>query len=171
MSLQDIEVRVDKPYPEIVGATDDARVVAILKNLANSRVGELSAVLGYIYQSVETDKVDQEIAAIFEEIGIVEMMHLDMLLHAITDFGGTAKYEDHQASPYTTASLNYSNKLKEMLDGNIKAESFCIENYKKAITAVENESLKQLFARIIEDEVRHIEVFKTIRDTVTFMSI
>ena len=36
---------------------------------------------------------------------------------------------------------------------------------------LENQSLKDLFARIIEDEQRHLEIFKTIRDSVEFMSV
>ena len=52
MNFDDIKVRIDKPYPEIVNATDDYETVGILKNLANSRAGEFRASSQYIYQSV-----------------------------------------------------------------------------------------------------------------------
>ena len=65
----------------------------------------------------------------------------------------------------------YIVKLKDMLDNNIKAENIAIESYKLAITRVKNQSLKDLFMRIIEDEMRHVEIFKRIRDNVQFMSI
>ena len=70
MNFENISVKVDKPYPEIVGATEDAVTVNVLKNLASSRVGELSGILQYIYQSVVADKTNQDIASILEEIGI-----------------------------------------------------------------------------------------------------
>ena len=171
MNFNDVEVRINKPYPEIENAEDDMETVAILKNLASSRMGELAGVLQYIYQSVIADKTHEEIAGIFEEIGVVEMMHLDMLMHAISDFGGIPKYEDAQGNFFNTANLNYGVKLKDMLDNNIKAENIAIESYKMAITRVKNQSLKDLFMRIIEDEMRHVEIFKRIRDNVQFMSI
>lgn len=171
MNFDDIKVRIDKPYPEITNATDDIQTVALLKNLANTRSGELRAVLQYIYQSVISDKTDEDIATIFEEIGIVEMIHLDMLMHAITSFGGTPDYVDSQRNFFNSGMVNYATKLKEMLDNNIQGETLAIENYRQAIQKVNNKSLKDLFARIIEDEQRHVEIFKTIRDNVKFLSI
>jgi len=171
MDFRELNIKVDKPYPEIVDAQDDMSTVAVLKNLASSRVGEMAGVLQYIYQSVIADKTNQEIASIFEEIGVVEMLHLDMLMHAISLFGGIPKYEDSQGNFFNTANLNYSMKLRDMLENNIRAESIAIENYEMAINKVKNQSLKDLLRRIIEDEMRHLEVFKQIRDNVQFMSI
>ena len=45
------------------------------------------------------------------------------------------------------------------------------DNYKKAIDMVNNQSLKNLFLRIIEDEKLHIRVFNYLRDNVRFMSM
>ena len=171
MNLENIKVRVDKPYPEITNAKDDFQTVNILKNLANDRNSELRASLQYVYQSVVADKTDEDIATIFEEIGIVEMMHLDMLMHAIEDFGGNPVYEDSFGNMFNSSFVNYTTKLKEMLDNNIRGEQMAIEAYTQAINRVSNESLKQLFMRIIEDEKQHIEVFKTIRNNVKFLSI
>lgn len=171
MDFKDIVVKVDKPYPEIVNAQDDVNTVAILKNLANGRVGETPAVMQYIYQSVVADKTNDEIGEIFEEIGVVEMIHLDMLMHAITMFGGVPKYEDGRSNFFNTSNLQYSIKLKDMLENNIRAETASIENYQMAINNVSNQSLKDLFERIIEDEKRHLSIFKQIKDSVEFMSI
>ena len=171
MNFKDIEVKINKPYPEINDAEEDFQTVGILKNLVSSRMGELAGVMQYIYQSVIADKTNEEIAEIFEEIGVVEMIHLDILMHAITLFGGNPKYEDSHGNFFNTANLNYTMKLKDMLDNNVKAENMSIENYKQAISRVRNQSLKDLLSRIIEDEERHVEIFKQIRDSVQFMSI
>ncbi len=171
MNFEDIEVKVDKPYPEIVDAQYDMQTVAVLKNLATSQVGELEAVLSYIYQSVIADKTHKDIADIFEEVAVVEMMHLDMLMHAITDFGGNPKYEDSFGAPFTTKTINYTQKLNEMLTNNIAGEEMAIKMYKDAIMKVKNQSLKDLFARIILDEEKHLQAYKTIKDTVQFLSI
>lgn len=171
MNFENIVVKINKPYPEITNAKDDLQTVGILRNLANTRSGELRAVLQYVYQSAVADSVEEEIASIFEEIGINEMMHLDMLMHAITEFGGIPEYNDSQRNAFNSGFVNYTTRLSEMLDNNIQGESLAIENYKQAIMRVENQSLKDLFARIIEDEEQHIKVFKKIRDSVRFLSI
>jgi bacterioferritin len=171
MNFEDVVVRSNKPYPEIVGAQSDSRTVCVLKNLATSRVGELGAILQYTYQGVVADKIMQDVAKILEEISIVEMMHLEMLMHAITEFGGIPKYEDCQGLSFNAKYVNYSMKLHEMLNNNILGEKTAINNYQQAINLVENESLKKLFARIIEDEEMHIKVFEKIKNNVEFLSI
>lgn len=171
MNFEDIEVKINQPYPEIVDAKTDPQTVAVLKNLTFSNVGELEAVLTYIYQSVIADKTHRDIADVFEEIGIVEMMHQDMLMHAITAFGGVPRYEDANGTYYTTRSVNYTQKLSEMLNNNIASEELTIKMYSDGINRVTNQSLKDLFARIILDEKRHVEIFKAIRDSVQFLSI
>lgn len=171
MDFNDIKVRIDKPYPEITCASDSPMTVGILKNLAFSRASELSAILQYIYQSVIADKSMSEVADILEEIGIVEMTHMDMLMHAIVDFGGLPKYEDAQGYTFNANCVYTGTKLKDMLDQNINGEKYAIEQYREAMKRVKNESLIALFARIIEDEERHIEIFKKLRDGIHFLSI
>ena len=171
MNFKEIEVKINKPYPEIVDAEFDKTTVAVLKNLASGRIGELTGVMQYVYQSVVANGKNEDIAEIFEEIGVVEMMHLEMLMFAIADFGGVPKYDDAMGNFFNTANLNYSIKLMDMLDGNIKAEAMAIENYQIAINKVKNKSLKDLFERIIEDEKKHLEIFKQIKDNVEFMSV
>jgi len=171
MNLENIKVRLDLPYPEITEATNDPNTVAILKNLATSKMGELGGVLQYVYQSVVAGASNPEIADIFEEISIVEMMHLDMLMNAIMSFGGIPKYEDANGNPFNVSNINYSMKLKDMLQTNIKDEQIAIEAYNSAINKVKNESLKQLLGRIVKDEQLHLQIFKQILNTVTFMSV
>ena len=171
MSFQDIEIRIDQPYPEIVNVEQDAQTIAVLKNLATSKVGELNAVLQYIYQAVISHDINEDISSVFEEIGIVEMMHLDMLMHAIRMFGGVPRYEDSNGNLYNVSAINYSLKLKDMLTNNIKAEKEGIEAYKRAKNIVKNQSLKDLFDRFILDEQKHLEIFNKILNTVTFMSV
>ena len=155
MDLDSIKVRVDKPYPKIVGATNEPMTVSILKNLASARTSELSAVLQYIYQSVVADKTMSDIADILEEIGIVEMTHLDMLMHAITDFGGIPKYEDSNGYQFNTNYINYNTKLKDMLNNNIVAEQ-------KAIAEFLDKKCGEVDALIadIQQEIETLEQYK-----------
>ena len=139
--------------------------------MATSKNGELGGVLQYIYQSVVSNRVNADIASIFEEIGIIEMMHLEMLMNAIVDFGGIPKLEDAMGNPFNVSNMNYSLKLKDMLQANIKDEQMAIEAYSRAIERVKNNSLKDLLERIKQDEEKHLQIFKQILNNVTFMSV
>lgn len=171
MEFLDVELRVNKPYPQIENATDDAQAVAVLKDLANGRDGELTGILTYIFQSTIADKTNADIGEIFEEIAIVEMHHLGLLMHAICSFGGTPKYETSNGAPFNVGGVNYAPKLKDMLEADIREEQTAIANYTQAIKMVKNESLKDLFARIILDEQAHIDALKQIRAQVQFLSV
>lgn len=171
MDLEKIQIHIDKPYPDIVGAKEDQQTVNILKNLISSRIGELTGVLQYQYQAVVADKIDEEISKIFEEIGVVEMEHIELLMHGITDFGGVPKYEDMMRNSFCATTINYTFKLKEMLENNIVLEQKAIDSYIQASEAVKNKSLKDLLLRIKEDEEKHLQTFKYILSNVKFMSI
>ena len=171
MNFDDIEVRVNKPYPEIEDTIEDKTTVGILKNLAMSRMGELNCILQYEYDATVSESAQEDIAEIIGEISVVEMTHLDLLMRAITDFGGLPKYEDAQGNMFATSQVHYSTKLKDILDHNIELEKYAIKQYRDAEIRVRNESLKMLFERIIEDEERHIKIFEKIKTTVQFFSI
>ena len=169
--ITDFKVKLDTPYPEIIDAQKSPKTVAIIKNQMAGNDGELRAILQYFYQSSISHEIEPEISDILEEISIVEMTHLDLLSLAIVNFGGEPRYENGANQYFSTSQVSYYNKLKEALDANIAGEEKAIYNYQTAITQVENESLKRLFERIIEDEKLHIKIFKYLKDTVKFLSI
>ena len=171
MNLKNLLVKTKEPYPKIKDAINNPRTVCIIKNLMSGNEGELTAVLQYFYQSSISKDMEKEISDVLEEISIVEMMHLEMLSHAIVDFGGEPRYENGIGQSFNANTVNYSTKLSKILDANILGEEKAIENYKKAIDMVDNNSLKELFKRIIEDEKLHIKIFTHLRDSVRFMSI
>lgn len=168
--MEDIKVKSNAPYPEITDATNTPKTVRVLKNLMSGYDSELKAVLQYFFQSSISHKVEPEISNILEEISIVEMMHLEMLSHAIVDFGGDPKYENAQGYYFNAEAVAYSTKLKDILDINIKNEEIAIQNYNKAIEMVDNNSLKNLFKRIIEDEKLHLQIFTQLKSHVKFLS-
>lgn len=170
MDLTNFLVRDKLNYPEIVGAENSPKTVAILKKLMSSSDGELRATLQYFYQSSISKDVEKEISKILEEISIVEMSHVELLSRAIVDFGGDPRYDNAQGQYFNAQNINYSSRLKELLEANIVGENMAIENYQKAIDLVSNESLKGLFRRIIEDEKLHLKIFIYIRDNVKYMS-
>ncbi len=171
MELKELKVRASAPYPSITDATNNAKTVRVIKNLMSGYDGELRAVLQYFYQSSLCNKIQPEISKILEEISVAEMMHMELLSHAIVDFGGTPMYDNAQGYFFNTEVVAYQTKLKDILDINIKSEEIAIRDYTNAINMVENQSLKNLFKRIIEDEKIHLEIFTYLRNTIKFMCV
>lgn len=171
MELNNIQIRATGLYPEIVGADNNPQTVQILKDLLSSRDGEVAAIMQYMYQSRIANKIDTNIAGLLEEIAVVEMEHMELLMDAIIAFGGTPKYENSRGQMYNAGYINYSTKLKEMLDANIADEQKGVADYELAQKLVTNQSLKQLLIRISQDEQMHLNTFKMLRDTVKFLSI
>ena len=145
-------------------------ICVILKDLLSLRDGEIAGVMQYLYQSQIAKDVDEEIAELFQEISIVEMEHAELLMSAIISFGGDPRYDNSRGQPFTTSYLNYSTKLKEMLELNIADEQQAIKNYLQAQQSVNNQSLKKLLGRIAEDEKLHLEAFKNLKNMVKFLS-
>ena len=171
MEIGNIKIRANNTYPEITNATNSIRVVTILKDLLSSREGAVKDFLQHFYQSRIARQSDIEISELLEEIAIVEMEHSELLIDAIISFGGTPKYEDGKGRTFNSNYINYSTKLKDILDINIKNKQQSIKNYLNAHQMITNQSLKDLINRIIEDEQLHLNVFKNLLNTVSFLSI
>ena len=170
MDLNNLQVKAGTSYPEIKDAINCPKTVRILKNLMSGSESELKTILQYFYQSSISKKIEKDISNILEEISIVEMMHMGLLSHAIVDFGGEPRYENGMGQFFNTSTINYSTKLRDILDKNIVGEERSIEGYNQAIENVDNQSLKALLKRIIEDEKLHIKILTHLRDNVKFMS-
>ena len=171
MEINNIQIRLNSIYPEIKGANNNPQTVGILKDLLSSRDGELVGIMQYIYQSRLASKVESEVSQLLEEIAVVEMEHMELLMDAIIAFGGTPKYDNSRGQMFNAGYINYTDKLKSMLEANIAGEERAIADYSRAQKMVENQSLKDLLNRIIEDEKLHLNAFKTIYKTVKFLSI
>lgn len=171
MELKELKVRSNAPYPAITDAINNAKTVRVIKNLMSGYDSELRAVLQYFYQSSLSYQIQPEISRILEEISVAEMKHLELLSHAIVDFGGNPTYDNAQGYFFNTEAVAYATKLKDILDINIKSEEIAIRDYTNAINMVENQSLKNLFKRIIEDEKIHLEIFNYLRNTIKFMCV
>lgn len=162
-SFVNLPVTSDTPFPQIVDANKSSSTVQILKNLAYSRASEMTATTTYLHQDWELYPFYPQIANILEQVAITEMTHLDALSNAIVSFGGNADYFK-DGTPWTAQYVAQGISLSETMQRNIDAENEAIYEYEKAIENVSNESLKELFRKIILDEKTHIVIFNAIID-------
>lgn len=152
------------PYLDVTGECDPD-VVALLKQDYAGSDGELTAILGYIYQNIVTGDSNPSFSNALMMIAKVEMTHLDMLGDAIQTLGGSARFGDGRH--YWQASVvNYADSIDAMLKANIDSESAAIASYEKQAEQVKNPSVSALLLRIAEDEKLHLRFF---RDTLANM--
>ncbi len=157
----DLPTRSTLPFPVLTNVVPSAKTVQLLKKLCYSKGSELTAITTYLYQDWQLYPKYQDIANELEQISIAEMTHLDVLSNAIVAFGGTPNYSFEETF-WTGKNVSSSTRLPDIMYENIMAENKAIEDYEEAIKNVDNESLKKIFEKIIEDEKTHISIFQAI---------
>lgn len=156
--------QVDKPYPEIVGATLSPETVAILRNLYASRISEFTAIASYSYQSRVIGEHNPEITKLLEGVAVTEMRHLELLGEAIVEFGGDPVYANSRGQFWSGIFVDRDKNVCKILKNNIRGETGAVAEYSMAATRVKNQSLANLLLRIAEDEQHHKELFEKALD-------
>ncbi len=147
-------------YPEITDAEPSLFEVRQLKRLASSRKSEFSAVNTYLYQYFILRKTFPQVADALLNISIVEMEHFQRLSNAIVDFGGNPNLTDGRGNVWTGRNISQVKNVREILNFDIKAEREAIDAYEEAAIRTRNDSLRELYRRIIADEKLHIVVLE-----------
>ena len=148
----------DLPYPNVDNLSPDVRSAKIISFAYSSLYGELSAILQYHYHNFWIE--DPQIALLYEQIAIAEMMHFEMLGKAMKQLGVDPLYRQKPQEPnlwYNTSSISYSKTLPKMLLDDIQGEMNAIADYKKMLMVLNNEQVESLIQRIILDEELHLE--------------
>ena len=154
-------IRVDKPYPTTESICPDAYSLRIISPAYATSDWELNAILQYVYHSFFFYKHGYvEIADLLKGIAIAEMHHLDLLGETILALGAAPVYSQYPAGSfnfYSTKYVAYSRSLKNMLEDDILGERRAIGAYNKMMRTLKNEPVKAIIARILADEVLHLE--------------
>ena len=162
-----MKVKLDIPYPEVKVEEKNPYYADILSEDYAGRVSETTATFLYSYQHFNTFDSNEEFSKIIEEIAIVEMKHLEMLGKTIKLLGKEPIYKTCEASRgdcimWTASNVDYSTRLKEMLEIDIAAETTAIKTYENHKRLINDKYIKKMLDRIILDEKRHLEIFNMI---------
>lgn len=157
---------LNEPFPTTDGICPDALSLKIISPAYATSVGELNAILQYIYHSFFFEKKGyKDIADTLKSIAIAEMFHLDILGDTILALGSAPVFS--QCPPtlfnfYSTKYVAYSRSLRNMLEDDILAERMAIAGYKKMHNCLKNEQVKMIIARILQDEELHLATLEEI---------
>jgi len=113
---------------------------------------EYTVILQYIFQSYMT--TNKEAKRELEDQAINEMQHLGWLAEEMVDGGGSPRIEHTE--------VDQSTKTADMLRADIKIEQEVADEYDRAAKEVDEPGLKELFIRLRDHELYHVEVFSDV---------
>ncbi|MBR6688869.1 MAG: manganese catalase family protein [Clostridia bacterium] len=166
--------KVNKPYPEITLTSLPFEVISKIKRLYADRRSEMTSVMQYIYQHFILGSAEglENVSHTMEEISVAEMEHYEILAKIMVKCGVDPKncvFIDNNIDicDYWKANyVNYTRDFIDMFEKNIALEQSGINGYLDLINSTDNENLKDIIERIIEDEKAHIAYFKAVLEVV-----
>ncbi|MDR1733336.1 MAG: hypothetical protein LBR73_00410 [Oscillospiraceae bacterium] len=154
--------RLPDLYPIPTGLTPNLKTARLLKKAYAGRHSELGALTQYIVHHEACTEAEAEASKAFVGIAVVEMHHLDMLGGLIRQLGGCVRLTGGGSLPlpFTTKWNVTGDTLEENIRANIKGEEICIQSYRDIITELGDSPISELLARIVKDEVVHLEILR-----------
>ncbi len=149
---------VDLPYPSVTVDGPNERYAALISGAYAGQGSETTAIAQYSTHRFFTIEYPDVYTA-YKYIAFVEMIHFNLLGGLIKRLGFAPHLYSYESGQYWGGSYPaYHLDLKEILESDIEGEQEAIAHYRRLISQINNESFQALFARIILDEERHIEV-------------
>lgn len=154
----------DLPFPDLSALTPDCRDAGIIMPAYADTESEMTAVLQYIFQSINFSVVGNDrFATALEEIAIAEMKHLDLLGEALLRMGISPVYSrrpPNKCGYYSACNVNYCAQPAAMIAADIAAETDAVRMYEQMLCRIANPTLSALISRILLDERMHLKAFK-----------
>lgn len=151
-----------KPYPKVEVLCPNEEYAKLLLEDYAGCTSEDTAIHLYLYQSLILREQNEELSKILEEISKVEMHHLKLLGETIRALGVKPVFgssHDEWLIPWNASCVEYTIDLNEMLIADIAREEGAIKKYREHIASIDDEFIKALLERIIEDELVHLNIF------------
>lgn len=160
-----MKCKVDLPYPKIQVSKRDPLLGQKISHSYGGDVSEDTAIHQYLFQSMMLKESNKEISLILEEIGKVEMYHLEILGLTMKELGVYPVYYDSSfgnQAYFTSKYVSYDTNLECMILEDIKAEKEAILQYDALINSTNDIYVKEILKRIVLDERLHLEIFEKI---------
>ncbi|OQB14365.1 MAG: Ferritin-like domain protein [Firmicutes bacterium ADurb.Bin193] len=150
--------RACAPYPPARPEKPNRYYAKLISGAFAGKVSEMTAIAQYTVHGFFTDGYP-EISVGYRYIAMVENIHLEMLSMLIADLGLKPILASYEANQFWNGSFPvYAYDIREILRADLRGERAAIAHYKKLITQIDDRHIKELLARIIQDEEKHIEI-------------
>ena len=153
---------VDLPYPKLDKISKNERIGAMIYPLYSGGMGELNAILQYVYHAFYFDtESEKEVQELLQAIAIAEMEHLEILGNLLMKLGANPAYFDVKtASFYSASNVSYTHTKKRMILDDIASELKAIKEYSDVICMIGDSDVSAVLARIRMDEDLHVLALK-----------
>lgn len=176
MNIEDINFKnfmLNKSYPKVTTTSKDIVLQNQLLNVYTGRSSELTCINQYIYQSFITNTPNalsnlNHLSNLLMEIAKVEMHHLRILAKILVSMGANPKFCTHVdnndaiCNYWSGSYVKYITSIPDFLKQNIEGEKMAIREYTNIIESTNDENIKEILERIIEDEKSHIAIFTAV---------
>ena len=150
------------PYPILSRIYPNKNYANMLKNDFAGDLGEISAIMQYIYEHIEYSE-KQDLSKTLKMIAIEEMKHLNAIGEIIKKLGEKPCYEGSRGNFWSSKNVKYEFKtIEDMIRYNIYTEEMAIQGYRRAMMYTKNLSIRKVLERIILDEKTHKQIFENI---------
>lgn len=157
----DLEIKVEKPNHYY------ARL--LLEDYAG-QVSELTALTQYFNHEGVLFKKYPQISNVLNEIGLKEVLHLNILSKLIYLLGVNPKYrvirEDSFRVWWSPTYVEYEEDLLKIIEINIEGEKNAIRQYQNHLVHINDKYITDLLKQIILDEKGHIKKLTEIQNNI-----
>ncbi len=157
-------------FPDITLSYLPQEILTKLKRVYAGNKSELTCITQYIYQHFVMLTIPKlnDLSNNMQEIAIREMIHYEILAKILIKCGIDPKncvYIDgnpNLCDYWKASNVTYEKSLMKMFEGNILLKQRTIDQYIEIIEKTDNENLKHIISRILEDERSHLIYFKAV---------
>lgn len=160
-------VNLELPYPDIAVAEQNPVYARMILDNYGGANSEMTAVSSYMFSGLALIPQEEELAEIFDEISYVEMQHLNIFGQLSLMLGIEPRLwttSNDRMQYWTPCYTVFPTNLSDIVDISITSEKQAIQKYNSQMREISDEFIKEILARIILDEERHIQVLEWIRN-------
>lgn len=159
-------IMMELPYPSIQVREENQAYANLLTIDYCGSGSELSAIVQYINNESRLSLQRCASAKIILGIAMAEMIHLQKLGQLILLLGGNvdfvARHRDGKARMWTPQYIAVNQTEREMLMSSIESEKAAIDQYWMHVKRIDDEFVKAVLVRIIQDEEYHIMMLQAL---------
>lgn len=150
-------------YPDIAIMEKNKSYAEMLTEDLAAPKSEMTTVHQYLFQAWNIEEPYCTIQNVMERVSQVEIHHFNIIGQLITLLGGKAScrvIEKDGPVIWNGSMVNYTTKIKEMMENNMEAERGAADTYWEQSKKVKDPYLSKMLERLAWDEQLHFELFR-----------
>lgn len=156
------KLTIDLPYPPVTLTKNDCQYAATISDAYAGKGSETTAFNQYKVHRFYLKKLP-EIYEAYQILASAEMIHQELLGDIVIRLGVAPKLSSRITNCYWNGGfIHYRSQLLPIFESDAQEERNAIAHYKLLIETIPNQSMQELFKRIIMDEERHLAYLESL---------